>query len=898
MRYSGRVVLPTLLAGVATGAACRGPARSPFATADSLRGAARWAQATPRYAALADSFRRTNDTADLWRAELWYGDGLMRQGRQDSARVALERAMALNRGDPKREGWVRQVRSILLDRQGKFDSALVDASRSRELARTAGDRVLEAQAWYALGEIHSLSGHYRDAVTANQQQVALWRSLDRPRDIASALSNLGIDLRHLGRYDEARQAYEEALAIFRRLGGVEGQARVLYNLANTYGASGDVPHAVSLMTEAQHLAEQIQEPRGLGFIHNDLAELYINAGNPATARRHLEAALGYTRASGFVYGRIHSLEELGRLDLAEGRLEAADTLLREALTLADSTGFRHERAMVRAGLARTRAALQDARAARKWADAALWLADSLGDPEVQFEALAARAKALEVSRAHDPQPYLRAINLLESVRGRLALGDLRLSIAAPHTDVYEGAIRALLAQHRPVAAFEVAERARARMLLDLMAEGSVARAARTRADSVRQELRDRFAALAEARAATRPSIEAEINALTDSLAALERSAATGDARVGLWFPAPASLAAIRSGLLAPGRFRRRVLAFFWGERDAYGWWITVRTIHAARLGRADSLAALVEFLRATIDGSSPGAEWRMAALRAYDRLVAPLAPDSADAVSVVADGPLAYVPLEVLLPATTAAPWGANRRIVYGPSASVLLALAREPPPNAWSRALLAVGDPNGPGPGEDETLSASARSTTPGPLPYAAEEAREIAALFRDGGSDVLIGAAATRARWLSLDPAAYRFLHFAVHAVVSERQPDRTRLLLADQALDLAALRQLHLSAELVTLSACETALGRRVAGEGVVGLPHAFLAAGARGAVVTLWRVGDRSAADFMEAFYRALKAGRLPADALLEVRRSWIARGGSRGEPSEWAPFILVGAVGPG
>jgi CHAT domain-containing protein len=144
-------------------------------------------------------------------------------------------------------------------------------------------------------------------------------------------------------------------------------------------------------------------------------------------------------------------------------------------------------------------------------------------------------------------------------------------------------------------------------------------------------------------------------------------------------------------------------------------------------------------------------------------------------------------------------------------------------------------------------------------------------------------------------LDPSRYRYLHFAAHARVSDRQPKETHVVLSGGNLDLAAIRQLRLRADLVTLSACETALGLRVRGEGVIGLPHAFLAAGARGVLVTLWRIGDESAANFMREFYGELHAGRSAAEALRLVRQKWIREGGASAHPARWAPFVLVGGL---
>jgi CHAT domain-containing protein len=109
----------------------------------------------------------------------------------------------------------------------------------------------------------------------------------------------------------------------------------------------------------------------------------------------------------------------------------------------------------------------------------------------------------------------------------------------------------------------------------------------------------------------------------------------------------------------------------------------------------------------------------------------------------------------------------------------------------------------------------------------------------------------------------------------------------------LDPPAIRRLELTAELVTLSACETALGRQVRGEGVVGLSHAFLAAGARSTLVTLWPVTDRSTLRFMTDLYGELHGGRSPAEALQSVRQRWIASAGATSHPAFWAPFILLG-----
>jgi CHAT domain-containing protein len=428
------------------------------------------------------------------------------------------------------------------------------------------------------------------------------------------------------------------------------------------------------------------------------------------------------------------------------------------------------------------------------------------------------------------------------------------------------------------------------MLLELMAErdaSATAGSGRTRlARALRERFQEREAAPTDGE---RDALDREVAALTDSLDALATEEVARDPRAATRHPAPADLAGIRRALLQPGR---ALVSYFWGDGAVYGWWISPDTVHAARLGPADSLATLVGFLRSMVSRPADDTAWRGAARRAYRYLLAPLATGPVEDLLVVPDGPLAHLPLEVLLPDSAAIPIGGTYRITYGPSASVLVALARAGRPESWERGILAVGNP---------TLTSRAPSAPAmamrdrplDPLPWAEDEARAVHRLAAGPGGDLLVGRRATRERWLALDPSRYRYLHFAAHAVVDDEHPDRTRLVLAGGSLALPDIRRLTLTADLATLSACETALGRGVRGEGVIGLPHAFLSAGARGAVVSLWRVGDRSAGEFMQVFYAELAAGRPPAEALRVVRQRWIGEPTPHGSPAAWAAFVLVG-----
>ena len=111
-------------------------------------------------------------------------------------------------------------------------------------------------------------------------------------------------------------------------------------------------------------------------------------------------------------------------------------------------------------------------------------------------------------------------------------------------------------------------------------------------------------------------------------------------------------------------------------------------------------------------------------------------------------------------------------------------------------------------------------------------------------------------------------------------------------DGMVRLGDLFRLRLGAELVTLSACRSALGPRLGGEGLIGLSRGFFYAGARRLVVSLWDVDDRATAELMDLFYRALAAGKSAPAALAEAQRS-LRRDQRWQAPFYWAPFVVMG-----
>ena len=286
-------------------------------------------------------------------------------------------------------------------------------------------------------------------------------------------------------------------------------------------------------------------------------------------------------------------------------------------------------------------------------------------------------------------------------------------------------------------------------------------------------------------------------------------------------------------------------------------------------------------------------------------LLEPLAREltGAKRLIIAADGPLALLPFEVL-------PFRGRLLIdrvdvSYVPSLAVWQALqvaprrARRP-----TTELIAFGAPAyaSPEPTTERATPLTGRHWSP--LPGAAREVAAVAAMFPAARQRIYLGAEASEANFHALNRsgalANARYLLLAVHGVLSPAAPQWSALIMSEANRNMepngfvtsAELATYELGSELTVLSACETGLGKEVAGEGIFGLPFALFVAGSRKTVLTLWPVADEATAQFVERLFAKLKRGIAPAQALAATKREF-RRDPRYSAPFYWAPFVLYG-----
>ena len=264
---------------------------------------------------------------------------------------------------------------------------------------------------------------------------------------------------------------------------------------------------------------------------------------------------------------------------------------------------------------------------------------------------------------------------------------------------------------------------------------------------------------------------------------------------------------------------------------------------------------------------------------------------------VIPDGVLHHLPFAALRASPHVPPAGSRFEIVVAPSATVWSRLATSAPV-AGDGAALVLADPLVVDKNVQRDIARerdwSLDGAALGRLAYAREEGRAVVA--RMGGASLLLTGTEASERAVKTLPGHFSILHFATHALMDDTHPERSAVLLSMEAggddglLQAREIAELSLDGRLVVLSACRSATGAVLAGEGVVGLSRAFFQAGARTVVGTLWAVRDDEAARFAEAFYRALGEGRSVGAALREARR----RAAAAGLPAAaWAAYVVIG-----
>jgi CHAT domain-containing protein/Tfp pilus assembly protein PilF len=754
---------------------------------------------------------------------------------------------------------------------------------------------------YNLARIQRRRGQAERAIASYSEVVDGLEGSNSSSLLAEALAGRALAYRDLGRTDLAQDDFERALGILSEKPDAKLQAATLTQAAMTFHDREPQRKAIDMLRRALKLRLKANDPEGEATTVNALGVIYYQEERYEDALDAFQRAAQIYKTQNQVGRQIPVLTNLGWIYAVQGQPEIALRIFNDALSLARAGGDKPAEAALLYGMAyaeRRRGSL-----------------------------LTARARIEE------------ALEVMESLRSSAKRQDFRTGYLALREDFYGFKIELLMDLHgiQPRAgydlkAFQTSERARARGLVEDLAEDEAG--SRLPADRSlllkHQRLQDEINNLDQLLRAAgnvpaeRARFEQELRMKLDQDENLEVQLRARNEGAKFGVPPSLTLWEIQKRILDPDT---ALLEYYLGKRRSFVWLVTPRSFHGYEVECPD----LREMARRVhVDLAERGmAKGRKGSLEDWEKLsdclLGPVSGElTARRLLIVPHDELQKIPFVALLdpsrselrpPAGGPNVLSIHYEVVNVPSLSVLVALRRQQANRSPARYFLSlIADPvYGL---QDERmrgrrqLMAAAMSepqdesdlTGLSRLRGSEREAQEILRLTRDRAYEVALGFAANREWVMRGHIEEAEIVHFATHGIVNQEFPSLSGLVLSqvdeqgrrrDGLLRAHEIKGLNLKAQLVVLSACQTALGKDIRGEGLVGLTQSFLVGGASSVLVSLWKVDDRATAELMKRFYRALLfSGLPPATALRQAQLEMISDRHWQ-DPFYWAGFVLQG-----
>jgi CHAT domain-containing protein/tetratricopeptide (TPR) repeat protein len=856
------------------------------------------------------------------------GTAYLRLGEKRKAVGYLEQAMQIfgEVQDRYRQAIVANNIGVAYDDLGEYQRALERDQEALAMRRELEWSNGEALTLSNMGLVYLNLGEYQKALDALRAALDINRSLDNRRNAAVNLNNIAKVYASLGDRPRALRFFEEATEMLRAVKDQWGLTHTLNSLGEIYAESGDYRTSLTFHDEALSFARAVGDPDTEAAALNSIGNSYAKLGDRDTAREQFERALAVHRKAGNQRLLAGTLRNLSALHRDSHEYQRAMEYLDEAFNISRTIHDRNGEAAALAELSRLERDRGNLPAARERAEEAL--------------------SAFEHLRSGVISPQLRA-SLFASVH---QLQELNLQVLMRlHAERPEDGFGA--------AALLATERGRARSLLELLTESGTEIRNGVDATLLgrERELERLISGKAEQQTrllngihtdAEAVAMEKELNALATELDQVQsRIRETSPQYAALTRPVPLDLKDIRAKVLDEDTV---LLEYALGADKSFLWAVTLQSADIFELpSRAEIESAakrvyeLVMARNQKLQNETPAARtarvrqadeaFLAAATRVSNMLLGPaVARIGNKRLLIVAEGVLQYLPFAALPePVPDAAgvanqsPLIANHEIVTVPSASVVAVLRRETAGRKQAPKTLAVlADPvfsadDARVAQQKNNTSAAAKDTAPPDaiqsatdlglqdfvrLRFSRNEADEIVRLAPGQAILKALDFDASRDMVLNTDLGQYRIVHFATHSLLNNEHPELSGVVLSlvDRSgrpqngfLRLYDIYNLRLASDLVVLSACQTALGGEIKGEGLIGLTRGFLYAGVPRVVASLWQIDDRTSAEMMKRFYQGMLArGERPAAALRAAQVAmWRTKGWEA--PYYWAAFMLQG-----
>lgn len=845
---------------------------------------------------------------------------------------------------------------LALSEKQNFDNhalALQSAQEALALWRASADDAGMARAYTQIAECHFAQSDLPEATENYERALQLWRDLNNTGEQAGVLIMLGYVEVRRGEWSNAISFLMRAQGLVEEVNEPGRMGQIAAGLADIFDKNGMPETGLIHYQRALDYYSRANNTRGATWMVLNLGITYHLQGNDAEALSRLSQALSEFEPESIDAAFCH--QQLGRVYVSTGDQGAALSHLQSALTIYERTSNPDEEAQVRALMGQVyqqQGQFEPARQSYLQAlSAFVRLSDRINQAAVYYSLgdLELLSRDYVAAEGHLRQ----SIELTEDIRRTPASSDLTASFSATVHERYEKYIECLMNQSRApmaerlvVRAFESSELGRARSLAELLSaaetdltpglDPALAEKEKLLCQALRAKEDYRIALLSKAYK------KESLDALEADLARLEAEYKHVTDTIRNFCPSCEQL--MRPSAWSLGQIQKEVipddetvlLEYSIGEDRSYVWAVTRAKIHSYELpGRARiEQSAQKVYKLLTTPPIAEAADGLPQALRELSQIaLMPVADElKKRQVIIVADGALHYIPFQALpYPSDGDSPLVANCEVSNAPSASILGELRKGASRRqATPKVLAAFGDPvftpvnapNKDGDGDEQSAAVaelsegrlisalrdtalngdSVDTSALGRLFYARRELKNLRDVASADEVFVASGYSATREQLLGADLTQYAILHFATHGLLDTKRPEVSGLVLSTVGRDgrplngfvgLRDVYSLRAPVDLVVLSACQTALGKDVRGEGLVGLTRGFMYAGASGVVASLWQVEDKATAELMKHFYANMLQKEMPPGAALREAQNSIRRNPRWRSPYYWAAFTLQG-----
>ena len=888
-------------------------------------------------------FQTARQTAEKASDELGAAEALLNIGRVETFQGKLREAfeaieaglkIAKAKGDKQLIVTGLKNRGNAYNVSGQLPQALGDYKQALDLAESLPEKKLVPALLRNIGDIYEQTGNHDEAMSSFQRSLTILESDGSDtRGIASSLERIGVVYQRQGNSGTALEYFQRSLATPGADRDKDLSRHVFNDIGQVYESFGDFEQALNYYKKSLDSAKEAGDERGQGAALENIGLVEQEQGDYPAAARDFEKSLAIFQKTDTKDGVMASLSNLGEVEYARGNFEKALEYQQKSQALAEALGDQEGLSVGEAYMALIYNKQHKFEEALAHAKRATEIAERLRSKDVLWEAQHFSGVAYQGLGQTEQarQSFLAAIATVEQLRTEVAGGEeQQQSFLSSRLEPYYGLVDLLNTQQRPAEALKYAELAKGRALLDVLQNGKVqitkamTPAEREQEKEIQAEMVSLNKQLEQEDAEEKPdpvraaglktklqSVRLRYDDFHTTLFAAHPQLKTQRGQVQPLSVQEASqlLPDSQSAFLEFAVGEEKTFLFVLRNKSEQDRTVPDLKVYVIPAGQKE-LRQKAEHFRELL--SHRDLAFRASARELHKLLLLPAEAQLAgtDTLVIVPDGPLWSLPFQALIT-------GDGRYLLethaisYAPSLSVLREMIRihdksrqgTGPPELPT--LLALANPLL----AKETLAQSAamyRGGSLGPLPGAQREALALQQVYGVEQAKVYTGADAGEDRFKA-DAGKFRVLHLATHGIYNDATPMYSSILLSrgradaneDGLLEAWEILQMELKADLVVLSACETARGRVSAGEGVIGLTWAFFVAGVPTAVVSQWKVESESTSKLMVDFHRTLKdenAKAAPAFAAakaLQAAELRVLRTGQYAHPFYWAAFVLVG-----